>query len=813
VNNLKTEMLRARHAFVTGLLSLCLVPPGRAQTSPGTEAQAPPAPTAQGAEAQARPAVSGAVSGTVNDALGRPIAASGVELKGADGSTVATTVTDAQGHFTFTNIPQGTYQVSAAKASFHGATAIVTLSGASIAPLTLTMAGGEVPEIQVQARRLDVARNGILTETGSSVYRITQQDIQNLPQGENTSFNQAVLQAPGVAQDSFGQLHVRGEHANLQYRINGVIIPESITGFGQTLDTRFAQSMNVLTGALPAEYGFRTAGIVDIQTKTGAFANGGSLSYMGGSFRTSEYSGEYAGSQGDLNYYASGTFLENGIGIENPTASRSPIHDDTLQKRGFAYLSYLINASTRLSFMYGTSDNQFQIPNNPDQTPAFTLNGYPAKDSSKLTETQNEDTRYAILALQGTVGDKLDYQVAAFSRYTSVRFNPDYVGDLIFTGDSTKITRSGLNNGTQIDTSYKVTPEHTLRGGLFYSHESFDSFAGVSAFPCCDINGGQTSSTPISFNDNSQSWGTFQGLYAQDEWKVLDQVTINYGARADWVSGYATGSQLSPRLGVVYKPWSETTVHAGYARYFTPPPTELISSKTVADFENTTNAPPSTQDDQPKPERAHYFDAGVSQQVGAHTTVGLDGYYKISRYLIDEGQFGTALLFTPFNYDRSNIRGIEFTAAYKNDPFNAYLNVARSDALGKNIVTAQYNFGPDELAYINHNYIHLDHDQGWTASAGASYLWQRTTFGVDGIFGSGLRSGFANTDHLPAYIQVNANISRGFALPQLGKFEGRFSVINVFDKVYEIRNGTGVGVGAPQFGPRRGFYGQLVKAF
>ena len=98
-----------------------------------------------------------------------------------------------------------------------------------------------------------------------------------MSQGANAPFNEVILRAPGVAQDSAanGDLHVRGEHANLQYRINDVLLPEGITGFGLELDPRFVESMRLITGSLPAAYGFRTAGVVDIHTKSGAFENGG----------------------------------------------------------------------------------------------------------------------------------------------------------------------------------------------------------------------------------------------------------------------------------------------------------------------------------------------------------------------------------------------------------------------------------------------------------------------------------------------------------------------------------------------------------
>ena len=102
-----------------------------------------------------------------------------------------------------------------------------------------------------------------------------------------------------------------------------------------------------------------------------------------------------------------------------------------------------------------------------------------------------------------------------------------------------------------------------------------------------------------------------------------------------------------------------------------------------------------------------------------------------------------------------------------------------------------------------------------TASAGASYRFaSRTTLGADALFGSGLRSGFANSAHLPGYTQVNASLAQAFDFGGgLGKLEGRLSVLNVFDRVYELRDGTGIGVGAPQFGPRRAVYASVTKTF
>jgi outer membrane receptor for ferrienterochelin and colicin len=263
----------------------------------------------------------------------------------------------------------------------------------------------------------------------------------------------------------------------------------------------------------------------------------------------------------------------------------------------------------------------------------------------------------------------------------------------------------------------------------------------------------------------------------------------------------------------VYKLTPKTTLHAGYARYFTPPPTELVTTDTIAASQGTTSAPAGTLNDAVKSESSNYYDIGVSHQVTPKLTIGLDSYYKQVTNLLDEGQFGSALLYTPFNYAQGKVYGVELTANYHDGNFNAYANLARSTALGKNINSSQYTFDADELTYISNHWVHLDHDQTLSASAGLSYLWENTTYSADAIYGSGLRRDFANTAHLPNYVVANLGASHLFNTHSLGQLEGRVSIVNLFDRGYEIRDGSGVGVGAPQFGARRGFYLGVTKKF
>ena len=645
------------------------------------------------------------INGATLDAQGHPLADASLGLEDANGKELAKINSDERGHFSFSHLDSGSYVIHTSKTGYADSvnTLIVGAKGSADIAITLNSAA-TLPTIDVSSERLDRARNGILVETGSSAYHISKKDIDAMPQGEDTSFNQLLLQAPGVAQDSFGQLHVRGDHANLQYRLNGILLPESISGFGQTLDTRFVDSVNLLTGALPAQYGYRTAGIVDIQTKTGQLTPSGDVGVLVGSNNTRQVNGQASGTLNGINYYVTGSIDANNLGIENTTGASSALHDRTEQNKAFGYFSYLIDPDTRVSLILANTDSRFQIPNIANQTPSYTVPGANIA-SANLNETQHETNRYGILAVQGVIGDDIDYQLAAFSRYTSVQFQPDTYGDLIYTGVATQVARSGLANGLQADGSYRINTNHTLRSGIFYTRETLSNSDQSLTLPA-DANGNQSGDTLISINNSSGKVTNEVGLYLQDEWKLSDKLTLNYGARFDVLDAYVSGSQLSPRVALVYQLSPSTTLHAGYARYFTPPTNELIPAGTVASFANTTGAAASSENGAVQPERSNTYDLGLSQKLSPHLTAGVDAYYKQVTNLLDEGQFGSALLFTPFNYAQGRIYGVEFTLNYHQDDFAAYFNLARASAMGKDIVSSQYNFTQAELSYIASNWVH-----------------------------------------------------------------------------------------------------------
>ena len=681
-----------------------------------------------------------------------------------------------------------------------------------------------VSEIVVTAQKLDVARAAIEPSLGASTYSMSSETVLTLPGGENTALSQVLLQAPGVVQDSFGQLHIRGDHGNIQYRINNVILPEGLSAFGQVLSPRLADKTELITGAVPAQYGITTAGIVNITTKSGVYTPGGEVSVYGGSHGEFEPSVEYGGSSGSTNYFVSGSYLRDDLGIESPDGSANPLHDHTDQLQGFIFLDHIIDSASRISFMFGTSDESFQIPNGYGLNAAdpgglgLTAQGVSSFPSEDLDERQRENTQFGAVSYLHTT-QRTTVQLSVYSRYSTLTFTPSGLGDLLFDGLSQNASKSDLATGIQAEGVYDLTPTHTLRGGVIVQVDRSVSNTTSQVLPV-DAVGAQTSDLPETIVDDASKNELEASVYLEDEWKPIDNVTLNYGLRFDQVNAYRDENQFSPRVNLVWTPLSGMTLHAGYARYFTPPPFELVAGETLAKFTGTTGASAITQDDLPRSERDNYYDVGAEQKLG-HFTLGVDGYWRDATNLIDEGQFGAPIIQTPFNYAEGRIRGVEFSSTYAHGPFSAWANFSISKAQGKDIVSSQFNFSQQELAYIANNFIYLDHNQTYTASGGASYKIGDLKLSTDVLYGSGLRSDeplagggdIPNGDHVPGYVQVNLAANYHLTLGKAGPLDLRLDIINVGDEAYEIRDGTGVGVGAPQWGPRRGFFAGVTKSF
>lgn len=664
---------------------------------------------------------------------------------------------------------------------------------------------------------LDQARGRIAPGLGAVSYGIDQRQIESTPQGQNATFSQIMLRLPGVVQDSYGEIHVRGQHGGLTYRVNGVLLPEGLNSFGQELDTRIIGSVNLLTGTLPAQFGFRTAGVVDVNTKTGESLKNNQLSFYGGSYNSFVPSLQLGGTKGNFEYFTTLSYTRNNIGIENPTSSFRPVHDVTEQERAFGYFSWRLDDASRITLLTSASYADFDLPDTPGLAPAYRPAGTdwndPSIRSRFLNDSQTEQNYYAVISWQRST-EKLNFQVSPFFRYGRIDYTPDPVRDLVFQGVSEHEVNDFATGGAQFDLSWDVAAGHVLRAGFLgqYTAERLDTNSLVFA---TDSSGNPLSGNPFQVIDNTGNWSVEAGAYIQDEYKITRNLTFNYGIRYDrFASSFDNEGQLSPRANFVFKATPTTTLHLGYSRYFAPPSPQYVYPSTLAHFAGTTNASATPSGDPTKVEKSHYVDFGILQRLTPDLQMTVDAFSKWAHDLTDLGQFGRAVILAPFSYRRGHVYGAELGLSWRRGPWSVFGNFSFVKTGAKDINSAQYQFAADELAYIRTHDIQLDHQGEYTASAGASWHNKHHMATVDFIYGNGLRKGFANIHKEPQYDVFNIGYQYTFTKVPFGHdLRVRADVVNLFDRRYQLRDGSGVGIYQAQYGQRRGTYFALVSDF
>ena len=692
----------------------------------------------------------------------------------------------------------------------------------------------ELQEVTILGKPVTSNRFSVLDDLGASVYHFKAEDIDRLPKGGETPLNEVLQSAPGVVGDSSGQIHIRGEHANVQYRLNGLMLPQGLSGFGQSLDARFAKSIDMIDGALPAQYGLHTAGVVDFVSQK-SFSESARLSTSVGSLNTVNTSAQYSGSKGDWSYFFNGTYSTNHQGIENPMPTATPLHDVTHQGKGFAHASYALEEGRSMSFTLGSYNGSFQIPNIPSQLPApanpyFALataqvvNPYAptisgiktpnpsSVNSSLINDQQFELNRFVAMSFNDRLTEDLGYQVSVYQNQSTLHYVPDVDANLNFNAVGSNVQKHSLTKGVQGDLSWDPSDEHALKFGWIANAEDVSTLNHSMVFNLDPLSG-NVLGAPFALDDNSSKRGLKTlGVYIQDDWTLSSKLNVNYGLRFDAFSAFVSDHQWSPRLNAVYKAPDHWTLHAGYAHYFTPPPNEWVSVTSQSTFSGTTNAIPGLNSSI-KAESADYVDVGVLKEFSSVYAMGLDAYYKKTRNTLDEGQFGPALIMTPYNYAQGRIYGIEWTNNWVKGAFQGYANAALNVSQARDIISGQYLFDQATFQYAQNNWINVDHAQSRTFSMGASYSTGGTRLNVNALMGTGLRDGFANTGQLPSFAVVNVGVSRTQDVAQMGPILWRLSVNNLFDRSYLIRDGSGIGVFAPQYGARRGFLLSAVKNF
>ena len=763
--------------------------------------------------------------GVVKDTLGKPVEGVVLELLNSSGKVLYKTKSDKNGVFHI-NTNLKIFALKAIKKGYKPTIKIVS----SKSPINISIAPKKLKLEYIYKRYVETPSlsKGILSQ------RITRDFIKKLPLGAYQSVNNIVLYtSPGVVQDTSGQIHVRGDHANIQYRINGSYLPIDLAGFSSVVPTRAISSVNFLTGVLPAQYGLHTAGILDITTKQG-FKKGGSIGAIFGTDATAGAHFDDEDTIGKFSYFVSAQYLQNHDGLQAPT--KHPIHDRSQTQDYFAYFSYLLNPENRLSLVIGSVYAQYQIP---DQDNANALCSYASPSGSCYNATingntytssnypptfvndnQHEDYNFIIGALDGNYGQDTKYHFDVFGTYSKIHYIPDLIGDLIYTGQATDSKYQDASGGIQADISHKIA-NHEIKTGIFIQDERSIGNFTTYAFPA-DSQLNQTSTVPNVYPYSNAKTGYTFSYYIQDNWHMLENLNFIYGFRFDYIDQFVRTDQLSPRASLVYHYSKSTAFHISYGRFFTPAPMLLVTKQNATALQGTTADSIEASGLSPDqigyfvlPQRSSYYDVGLSHKFPDSTNLMLDAYFEEIHDVLDDGQFGNARVLTPFNYKHGKEYGINLNISKMKKRYGAYLNFAYSVARAEDAIDQQYNFTEDQLQYLQNNYIYMDHDQTYTASFGGYYKpFKDITVYADNIYGSGLASGDypPNTTHRPSYFQTNVGITKDFYTKAFGHTSVNVYVVNLFNNVYELRD-QGIGVFGPQYAQRRTFYVSIDKTF
>ena len=659
-----------------------------------------------------------------------------------------------------------------------------------------------VTEITVAARRLDAAQEAINPALGASSYALNNDTVESRPGGETITLSQILLQAPGVAQDASGQLRLRQSQGALQYRINNVILPDGLTDPGDTLSARLAAKVELVTGALPAQYGLQTGGVVNITTKDGIYLSGGQAEMYGGSHGTLQPAFEYGGSAGTLNYFASGQYQRSDAGLPSTDGSAAPRHDRTTQGEGMVYLDRVIGAQDRVSLILSASDERFQIPD-PRGNAAAT----------PLGATRRDANRFAVASLLHASGP-FTLQVAGFARSSLAALGASDAGDIAFFGYGAASRDTANSLGLQIEASYTPAEAHTLRGGLVVNSTLTKGASTTLAYPV-DPSGAITSANVLSIPAAARAHRRTDSLFAQDEWRLADTLTLNLGGRLDHLTEASDHTALSPRASAVWHPAPGATLHIGYARYFLPTPVEA-ASPSPASIATTSARLPGPASDPVQPETDDYYDAGAQHILG-NLTIGVDAYWRRATNLLDAVQLAGSYQTVDFNYAHGRMRGIELTANYAAQHLSAWANLALAQSQGRQIASNQAYFAPATLAWAATHTIAATGAQNITASGGVSYRWDRLRLAADVLIGSGLPrstpTGAPDGERLPAYAQANLSAVLRAATIAGHPLDLRVDIINLLDARYQLRDGTGLAPTPAAWGPRRGLFVGIEQGF
>jgi len=596
----------------------------------------------------------GSVQGTVKDPNGALVPGAVVTLHQPVTGYKQTATTDPQGTFRFVSVPFNTYKVSVEAAGFQPAEQGIDLESA--VPLNLDLS------VSLEAATANVTVTAdtssmVETDRTSSDTDISQTLLER-PVGAAPSraIESIVASTPGFVTDDNGRMHPRGSESQVQYVIDGVPVTDNLSAiFSTSIDARTLRTVEVLTGGIPAEFGDKLAGVININTRSGLEGpTQGGISLSGGSFSTGEASADFATHTKKFGFLTNLSASTSQRYLDPPSLDN--FHNFGRSGKGFFRLDYQFNQkdSLRGTFTFGGSN--FQVPNRLVQEIA-------GQDQRQRLRDNSQNISYQHIFSPNTMATVSFFNRSATARLTSNAQSTPVVAtqDRSLQNTGFLASLATVKHGHNIKFGGQATFTPVNETFSFYPTVHFDDLVDENGnvFPNPVNNFNATN--PFAFH--GEKTGRTLSAYMQDRFTVLKNLTFDLGVRYDNYHLLISEQALSPRVGVAYFiPRTQTTLRASYNRLFQPPPAEnlLLASSVEANAispiavlqGNTTVAPI-------LPDKEHAFEFGVQQLLTKYFRANLTVYQKRIQNFSDKDQFFETGVIFPITISSGRVTGEE----------------------------------------------------------------------------------------------------------------------------------------------------------
>lgn len=746
-------------------------------------------------------ATSGLVRGTVT-LDGKPVSGASITLEG-EGSRF-TTVSTANGAYVFSQVPFGTYRLTA------------SVKGVTPLQISATVSSGQVARIDLPLSSLkQIAQTAVTAHAGlaanpPSVHQITRSQIQTSP--VQNSLDQTLETLPGVVPFSYNEPVINGFHG-VSYNIDGAPLPLATTSnFAEIVDPRIIDSLELYTGAIPAEYGGeRMGGVVNIITNRPTDVPPGFYAtFSGGAGNQSQAVGQLdvASRFGSTEAFLDSNTQSTARGLDAPTFG--PLHDASSQSDQFFRMVTQLDPRSSLAFDYSNQFAQFQIPINTDPNnpydPIFTPAG--------TDDVQREYDRFSNLDYTLTSKDGNGvFQVIPWWRSTRINYDGDLPLDVLgmepnFGGSGT-LHNVGLLSNTYASyvgvraSDFRATDKHAWKFGVDVDRENLS--AG-QAFACyyqenCGATSGTHEEPYYLFASAPQTQAGSQiGVYGEDSWHISNNVLLNYGLRYDHSTGYTSGWMFSPRIGINLWDGGKNTFHAFYGRFYAAPFLEDVRQDCVV-LLGCSGVPVYDL----KPEQDSYVEMGWQYAFEPDFTGSINLFRRTAVNILDTTELLNTPLFAVFNNAIGIDNGVELRLQdrFRNGD-SWWLSTTYSGSYAACISGATFLFppNPNGTASCIAQLSPEDHDE--TVVSSAAYTWRfggnRTWFTtLQGNYGSGFPVAFeaANINlvgRLPAHTTFDIAAGRNVTAGRAGQDTGlgiQLIVNNVLNHQYPIKVANG----------------------